>query len=65
MEVMCVLDKKEIEVVEILTGTYGIFYDHALQIAKATYGDMTKAEVAAKMITVHNLKIEAVLGAIK
>ncbi|NEW04664.1 hypothetical protein GK047_01330 [Paenibacillus sp. SYP-B3998] len=58
------MNEKEIEVVEVLTGSYGIYYDYAVQIAKVTYGDMTKAKIAADMMNIQNASIESVIAAI-
>lgn len=44
------LSDKEVEVVEILTGSEGVEYDVAVEIAKSTDGDMMKAKNAAIML---------------
>jgi hypothetical protein len=59
------LNKNEIEVIEFLTGSYGLDYEFAKEIAKMTYGDLRKAEAAADAFKVGRWSREQVLDSIR
>lgn len=59
------LSLKEIEVVEVLTGSYGLDYDFAKEIALITGGDMQKSKVAANSFTVSKWSRDRVLESLR